>query len=102
MRMTQIIGLTNAAKNFVSGLNEVDSDTHTIGMFDEKIKFRRWEYEDGYIREKLQASAWSSGPMLFYCLEYDFGNGSGAEILQWVTDPRVEDEADHERGAFWV
>lgn len=102
MRTTQIIGLTKSAEDFVSELKQIESDTHETGMFSEKIPLRRWEYNKGCVRERLQACPWSSGPMLFYCLEYDFGNGGKEDILQWVCDPRVENEYDTERGVFWV
>jgi|6_EtaG_2_1085325.scaffolds.fasta_scaffold272656_2 hypothetical protein len=114
-RSTQFIGLTNEAAEYVKNLKELPSDTFTHGMFDEKIELRKWEIPKEFmsserpnacIREVVQASPWSSGPMIFTCLTLHFGNcipeHNGMNILQWVDDPRVKGEVDQENGKFWV
>lgn len=102
-RFTQIVGLTNKATSFVADFKEVKSDSFTSGMFDEKIPLRKWKHpEIGFVREILQDSPWSSGPMLFYCLEWDYGNGAKFQIFQWVVDPTVKTELDYEKGTYWV
>jgi len=112
MRTTQYIGLTKAAETFVNGLKELPSDSNTKGMFDESIPLRKWEIhqmftasvqrERACIREKLQDSPWSSGPMLFTCLEVDYGNGAKSAAFEWVHDPDVNSEYNQEDGTFWV
>jgi len=112
MRTTQYVGLTKAAKTFVSSLKELPSDSNTSGMFSENIPLKKWEIhpmfaasvqrEDACIREKLQDSPWSSGPMLFTCLEIDYGNGAQSTAFEWVHDPTVSNEYNQESGALWV
>jgi hypothetical protein len=111
MRETQYIGLTKLAEDYVSNLKELESDTSTFGMFDEDIPLRRWEMPEDYkynregecIREVVQATPWSSGPMIFTCLEFDFGNGGKVIFCQWIDYPNIKDqECDREKGMFWV
>lgn len=109
-RTTQFIGLTNDASQYVANLRQLESDTHTTGMFDEEIPLRKWDApeefqhpdRDACVREVVQAEPWSSGPMIFTCLELDFGNGGKGEFLQWIEDPNVRGEVDQERGRFWI
>lgn len=113
-RETQFIGLTRLAEEFVKDLEALPSDTSTSGMFGEKIPLSCWklpdtekfkhanEREGSCIREKVQATPWSSGPMIFTCLEIDFGNDAKVDVLQWIDDPRVKGEVDKGQGRFWV
>ena len=115
-RSTQYIGLTKAAHEFVKSLKSLDPDTHTNGMFDEKIPLRRWAVPENMpafdglqdrptacIREVVQASPWSSGPMLFLCLEADYGNDAKAQMFEWINDPNLHgSEYDQETGRMWV
>ena len=116
-RSTQFIGLTKEAEEYIKNLKELPSDSYTIGMFEEKFALRKWKMPgtfkskdrpDACIREIVQASPWSSGPMIFTCLALFFGNHlprdseTGTPILQWIEDPRVEHEFDQEKGKFWV
>jgi len=120
MRCTQYIGLTDRAKEYVKDLKEMESDESTHGMFPdvEVIKLRRWDvpekfkgdiWPDRCIREVVQAVPWSSGPMIFTCLEVDLANclndpkAARIKILEWIHDPSVEgSEFDAETGRFWV
>ena len=113
MRTTQYIGLTKLAEDYVSKLKELKSDTSTFGMFDEDILLRRWEMPEDYkydregecIREVVQVTPWSSGPMIFTCLEFDFENGDDCKEIfcQWVVYPGIKEyEYDKEKGMFWV
>ena len=111
MRTTQYVGLTKLAEDFVKNLKELKSDTSTFGMFDEKIPLRKWETTEKFkhgrkgecIREVVQSVLWSSGPMIFTCLEFDFGNGGDATFCQWVVHPDIGDqEYDQKKGIFWV
>ena len=87
--MTQFVGLTEKASKYLDkkGIKEVSSKCphcgeateyrtkrvqydRTLGMFGEKIPL--WEYElaNGETwREVVQAAPWSSGPVIFLCLE---------------------------------
>jgi len=110
-RSTQFIGLTRDAEEYVKNLEPMESDTNALGMFEE-IPLRKWKIPEQFkysqerpnacLREVVQASPWSSGPMIFTCLEADFGNGAKSKFLEWISDPRVEDEVDQKNGKFWV
>jgi hypothetical protein len=99
-RSTQFIGLTKLAEDFVKDLEEVDSDRSAEQSLTEEISFRRWKMptedcygrKNGFYREVEQAAPWSSGPMIFTCLEADFGNGARDIILEWIHDPRLGKE----------
>jgi len=106
-RSIQIVGLTQSALDFVKDLEPLPSDTSTIStfleMYEEKTPLRKWKHpERGVIREKLQIAPWSSGPILFYCLEWDIQNGAIFEMLSWVADPRIKNDFDKEKGIYWV
>ena len=105
-RSTQFIGLPTRATEFIESLEELESDTQTFGMFGETIPLRRWKYGDRdtpCIREIVQATPWSSGPMIFTCLEIDFGNGgTSGKVLQWIQDPRVTREISEDYNSMWV
>lgn len=137
-RSTQYIGLTKAAddfikKGFTPELDNLqvlerkynDKDIYwekrsAAGMFDEEIPLGTWRRtfsgRDVLIREVLQTSPWSGGPMLFTCLEIDFGNGNNwdkpgdekydqtsvAVCFQWIDDPTVTDEYDDVTGRMWI
>lgn len=110
MRTTQFVGLTNDAEKFVSSLDEVESSAETFGMFQEKIPLRRWEWPGAkrqrFLQEVLQDSPWSSGPMLFTCLEViyiqDGEEQKSGTIFNWVPDPTVTGECDSRTGRYWV
>lgn len=108
-RTTQFIGLTAHAVAFIKETGCVcqPSDTHVVGMFDEKIPLRKWLWTDKdanyVIREFVQEIPWSSGPMIFTCLEIAWTPKSRSLILTWVSDPREEgNEYNYERGTMWV
>jgi len=132
VRTTQFIGLTAEAQRFVANLKELSSDNTTSGLCGEEIPLKRWKWpqdklpiavpervEKACIREVVQEIPWSSGPMIFTCLEIDWGFPSRAsdkksnytKVLQWVSDPRLGfrtkcegrgPEYDVEKGIFWV
>ena len=116
-RSTQFIGLTEEATKYVKDLKTLPSSSHTMGMFDEKLRLRKWEMPKEFksserpnacIREIVQAEPWSSGPMIFTCLALFFDNyipredDLGIPILQWIEDPRVKNGVDYNNGRFWV
>ena len=54
------------------------------------------------IREVVQVCPWSSGPMIFTCLEIDFGKGFKQRCFEWINDPTVKNEYDYDGGRMWV
>ena len=111
-RSTQYIGLTRSAMNFLADYQKVKDGTNcTYGMYDDKVPLGEWvssntDTKFAYLREVLQDSPWSSGPMLFTCLFGYFHNDPKHEqptqIFQWVIDPRCESEFNFEKGTYWV
>lgn len=112
MRETQFIGLTISAEKFVEGLERLFSDREVEGMFEEKIPLKRWKMHPIFsrddrpsacIREIEQCCPWSSGPMIFTCLEIDWGNGAQSLCYQWVEDPMLSKEAlQAEEDRKWI
>lgn len=93
MRTDQFIGLTKKAQEFVKDLEELPNARKILeGAFGNNFELGAWEMpskenspvEEYIIREILQASPWSSGPMFFTCLEVDFQNGARIQIYQWI------------------
>lgn len=99
MRCTQWVGLSIEAEAFVKqnakkvgcrpcphcgGYTEERYDTvkdgrYTEGMFDERHTLKTYRLEDGRLaKEIVQASPWSSGPVIFTCLEID-----GQRVGEW-------------------
>jgi len=100
MRMTQFIGLSEKAREFLQ--NKCKLDTVQIfrngvlqkewtepvrekwgtlfGMFEEEIPVFKYFLKDGSIlKEVEQASPWSSGPVIFTCLEDE----DGKRMYKW-------------------
>jgi hypothetical protein len=113
MRTTQYIGLTSAAQRWVEGA--LRKETYEI--------YKGWENVYGSVyympppegpnkvlvaREVVQASPWSSGPMIFTHLLITLIKDSGQEIdcgfyYSWVVDPMSkESEYDPDLGTFFV
>lgn len=104
MRLTQFIGLSPAARNFlienavidnfVTTKNDVvikewtepqseSSGELTHGMFDEEISLKKFWLKAGvYVLERVQTAPWSSGPVIFTHLT----NGPGEPIkgISWT------------------
>ncbi len=74
MRMTQYIGLNQAGRLFVKDLEEVVTSNETTGMFGEGVPLGEWRSVVGHrIKEIVQCEIWSSGPMIFTCIEHENG-----------------------------
>jgi len=108
-RSTQYIGLNKAARDYVENCMPLPSDTHFVGLCEEIIPLAKYECpaslskrEGAVIREVVQETPWSSGPMYFTCLEVDFNNGGKAMMYEWHHDPKVEGQYDEDTGGFWV
>ena len=114
-RSTQYIGLNDYALDFVRGAGEKKPILLTEGMFQEEI----WGYE--YIfpsseedlsckyevyKERVQAVPWSSGPMIFTCLQRIMVKHSGkyncGDYFTWMLDPTIENEYDSKTGRYYV
>jgi hypothetical protein len=102
MRTTQYIGLNALAIEYTTTMNlQIQDKRHfTLGMFDEEVPLSMWMHSDGSIYKEIeQCSPWSSGPMIFTCLEDEDGN----KLFQWLQDSDVRGrEVDFENGRFWV
>lgn len=81
MRTTQFVGLNNHALSFVSGWDSCPSDNSTEGMFGEKIPLSAWTKNGHIVREIVQETVWSSGPMIFTCIE-----SNGKKFCKWIRD----------------
>ncbi len=109
-RSTQFIGLNNQARLFAENLTSIPSDNKTEGMFNEEIPLRKWRDKDGNIYNEIeQVAPWSSGPMIFTCLEIT-KPVLGKEIFikrlfEWREDHNLKDksmEYDSEEGTYYV
>ena len=101
IRMTQFIGLTDEAKVWLerngqreaktcphcNGILETRlafslSDRVTCGMFAEEIRLRDFHLSNRSVaRETVQRAEWSSGPVIFTCLEID-----GESRFEWTEE----------------
>jgi len=117
-RSTQFIGLNKCAQRFIMEC-AIDNENNrrmysTVeGMFEEKnplycwkIKFHPEDEKEYTVEEVVQAEPWSSGPMIFTCLEVIFDDQAGKDgryrICEWRCNPLVKGEVDYECGEFWV
>lgn len=103
MRTTQFIGLIKKADEFIKN-NLVEDVTIkgeiVYGMFGEEIPLRVFKRKD--VPSKLyfeveQVAPWSSGPMIFTCLDC-----GGLKMFEWVEDKDTKDEFDYETGTYYV
>lgn len=111
-RTTQYIGLTDRAKQWLEEIGAVpvkDSQNKTFGMFEEDVPLGEWTNPRDSrmsIKEVLQASPWSSGPMLFTCLEirhfHCHPDGSPYQVYTWFIDPMISysQEYDPSTGGY--
>ncbi len=112
-RSTHFIGLNKYARDFVANALKVETYDMTTGMFDEIIKGHIYYMpppqgpNTKYIfKEIVQATPWSSGPMIFTCLEVTLVKECGqrsksGKYFQWMLDPTVN-EYDIETGRYYV
>ena len=110
-RSTQFIGLSSSATQYIeenvnlieefilcphcSGkINSyqrkdiVDEKRCCYGMFDEEIDLDTWKLKDGGVaREVVQVIPWSSGPVIFTCLEIYNGNNEKIQTIgEWAEE----------------
>lgn len=120
MRCTQPIGLTDEAENFITlNVKTTPEETcsecnHTTGgelvkrvydasgssgMFGDGPSLHEYELKDGSkVKEIVQTAPWSSGPMIFLCLEDE----EGKRLFEWKQDEDLKSEVDQNAGTFWV
>ena len=86
MRCTQVIGLSDKARNFLDKhavyderlnwtVSEVYENAKHLGMFDDGpmlLKYRL-KVDGSYVYEYAQAVPWSSGPCIFLALKRENG-----------------------------
>ena|SRR3990167_5530619 len=114
-RSTQFIGLTADAKDYIRDFKPLPSDRNAIGMFGEEIPLGKWEENrirtryphqtNAIIREVVQTSPWSSGPMIFTCLEIflnDIPDDYHCQCFNWVYNPGLNSEFNYTLGHFNV
>jgi len=99
IRMTQVVGLKLEAETWLDA-NGIQVPTsfcphcngvlstglqsevygHCPGMFDDGPALRTYQLKDGKtVREVEQCSPWSSGPVIFLCLEDE----NGVRMFEW-------------------
>jgi hypothetical protein len=114
-RQTQYIGLNKYAEDYVENAVHVETYDMTTGMFGEPIKGRIFYMpEDKYgnydiLIEYVQDVPWSSGPMIFTCIECKFVHHKQGldtfndSYFMWMIDPGLGScECDYETGRYWV
>lgn len=89
MRMTQVIGLSPSAIQFleefgaVQLVREVYADASYAGMFDDGPELYAYPLkEGGMVYEQIQATPWSSGPCIFLNLM----NEDKKDIAFWTDE----------------
>jgi len=114
-RETQYIGLNKYAHDFVKNAIKTETYIMTQGMFGENIEgtiyYMPVPYpeldvnEEYYYKEIVQYEPWSSGPMIFTCLQRTLvkktqvlTDEKGEESFRWMIDPSIEEEYDYETG----
>jgi hypothetical protein len=104
MRTTQYIGLNALALEFVATLEKLDIKHFTTGMFEEEVPLGVWKDTDGTIyKEVVQIEPWSSGPMIFTCVEV-YGVKPKMWLHQWIecVPHRQHECVDFTRGTYFV
>ena len=114
MRTTQYIGLTDAAAQWVKNATRSESVQITTGMFDEPVMGKKYwmpvpkgpniEYT---AEEVVQASPWSSGPMIMTHLKLTLVKESGQVLdmgfaYSWAFAPGMVAEVDAGSGHYCV
>lgn len=116
-RTTQYIGLTNAAKKYISNARRVEKHVIGMGIGYEDVHGSIYYLDppngsnvEMKLVEEVQEAPWSSGPMFFTHLKYYLIKESGQEvdcgfIYSWVVDPVLsgtDQEFDEEAGTYYV
>lgn len=116
MRTTQFIGLNDYARKWLEQRKLLYQTTVIIGygMFEEPIHGLVCHLESDYpdvnvylkISEVIQASPWSSGPMIFTHLKAELQKKEGSLCdmgfyFSWMMDPSLKgQEYDYETGRY--
>jgi len=116
MRTTQFIGLTAHAKEFLEAntIGEPERFVLTEGIAGEPVHGQRWPLrvpegpnEAYYATEIVQVAPWSSGPMIFTCLNISLVKIGGDTVdcgkaFEWVWNPDLKGEVDEVAGHYNV
>ena len=116
MRTTQYIGLTNDALEYVKNAIRTETIPLTFGMFDEEVKGTRYHMPvpsgpntEYWVDEIVQAEPWSSGPMIFTCLQSFLKKECGqvcemGKYFEWVLNPTIKNgqEYDPIKGHYYL
>ena len=111
-RLTQYIGLNNLAREFIKNALSVETYPMTEGMFEEIIKGHIYHMPvpegpnaEYIFKEVVQASPWSSGPMIFTHLQCTLTKEIGqvcdmGEYFSWMRVPDSDVEYDPDLGTY--
>lgn len=99
MRMTQYVGLTDEAKDFVKEMERSSASPNNDGMFDENVPYSVFTDRHGNVfTEVFQCSPWSSGPMIFTCLQ----DQNGDKYFRWTLGTPEDREYDPRTGKYYI
>ena len=117
-RSTQYIGLNNYALEFIKGAIKKKEIQIAVGMFDEPIIGYIYYMtpakpnKEIFYTEVVQDMPWSSGPMVFTCLEQTLVKECGQRLIdteclffKWMIDPNLAQENleyDIRTGRYYV
>ena len=115
-RQTQYIGLNKFAIELTRTALKVEEYKMTFGMFQEEVTGRIFHMTPPkgpnkalIYKEVVQATPWSSGPMIFTALQQTLVKECGQELVEkdlycaWIIDPSLEGkEYDYETGRMYV
>jgi hypothetical protein len=113
-RSTQYIGLNKYALNYVKDAISVDTYKMTTGIASEPVYGKIYQMpvpkgpNTGFVlKEIVQDVPWSSGPMIFTCLEATLTKECGQKIPMgkyfcWMIDPSVDLEYDIDTGRYYA
>ena len=105
-RTTQYIGLNKSGRGYVQPLTEINQeDNFCLGMFYEPVPLGVWYFKGMLVKEVEQETPWSSGPMIFTCLEDSDGN----RYCEWTRKEMPREfyenphpEYDDEKGEIYI
>ena len=120
-RSTHYIGLTYDARSYIERLRNsgsIISESEVFlceGMSGESIYGKKWTVYPPpgpnvaeELLETVQTIVWSSGPMVFTCLQATLVKENGQLLtsdepyFRWVLNPEIEYEVDREKGHYFV
>lgn len=101
-RSTQFIGHTADVAAFLETCEKLEKCGEVTGMFDEHVCDLH-KYKDKYgnvWKERIQAEPWSSGPMIFLCIQGEFDGTT--QTKGWTVNSSLKGEYDPVAGEYYV